>query len=266
MRSQTHPVPSLRNNTDWIEAPFWVWTEGETQRHRVFARQSKKTLHLSDGEKEFCVLPINPDMDACCAVEALRELAASGIRFRTRALTTTLYSRLLLADIFVHGIGGAKYDEMTDRIIHRLYGIVPPAFQVISATVRLPFTDQIEIASNQRTELTRQLRDLRYNPQSVPGVGDLAAIETLMREKQQLVAAEQSKHEGTFNHAANYERYLRLRQISVDIQRHTASQQADITRQLDELRHAAAMNALIQSREFSFGLFPESKLRPFLTT
>ena len=41
-------------------------------------------------------------------------LPSRGIRLRTRALTTTLFARYVLGDLFVHGIGGAKYDELGD--------------------------------------------------------------------------------------------------------------------------------------------------------
>ena len=39
---------------------------------------------------------------------------------RPRALTLTLFARLCVADFFIHGIGGGKYDEVTDRIIREL--------------------------------------------------------------------------------------------------------------------------------------------------
>ena len=32
----------------------------------------------------------------------------------------------VLSDLFIHGIGGAKYDELTDEIIRRFFGIEPP--------------------------------------------------------------------------------------------------------------------------------------------
>src|SRR5262249_2863990 len=46
--------------------------------------------------------------------------------------------RLFLADLFVHGIGGGKYDEITDELVRRFYGGEPPDFLVLSATLWLP--------------------------------------------------------------------------------------------------------------------------------
>ena len=49
-----------------------------------------------------------------------------------------MYARLFLCDLFIHGIGGGKYDEVTDNIIRRYYGVEPPAYLVLSATLHLP--------------------------------------------------------------------------------------------------------------------------------
>jgi hypothetical protein len=60
------------------------------------------------------------------------------IRLRPRAIVTTLVSRLLVADVFVHGIGGAAYDTITDDVVRRLIGSDPPRHAVVSGTLRLP--------------------------------------------------------------------------------------------------------------------------------
>jgi hypothetical protein len=114
IRSSTHPVPELKSGDGWLEAPFWVWRAGDRKRSRLMVQRNGHELRLSDGKDIFATLPLPEDGDACCAVEVLRTLPERGIRLRTRALTTTLFARLFLADLFVHGIGGSKYDEMTD--------------------------------------------------------------------------------------------------------------------------------------------------------
>ncbi len=123
VRSQTHPVPALAENDGWYEAPFWVWSEGDAKRLRVMAKACSREVRLSDGREIFARLPISAAGDVRAAVDVLKQLPERGIRFRTRALTTTLFARLCLADLFVHGIGGAKYDEMTDRLIARFFGL-----------------------------------------------------------------------------------------------------------------------------------------------
>ena len=60
--------------------------------------------------------------------------ARQGVKIRSRALVTTLWARLALSDLFLHGIGGAKYDQVTDRLIESFFDLAPPAIMVLSAT------------------------------------------------------------------------------------------------------------------------------------
>ena len=51
-----------------------------------------------------------------------------------------MFVRLLIADQFVHGIGGARYDQVADQIMSKHFGIEPPAFSVTTATLYFPGT------------------------------------------------------------------------------------------------------------------------------
>src|SRR5439155_1393714 len=69
-----------------------------------------------------------------------------------------------LADLFIHGIGGAKYDELTDEIARRFYGCEPPRYLILSATLLLPLR-AFPARPAEGQHLARELRDLHYNPQ-----------------------------------------------------------------------------------------------------
>src|SRR5207253_1004951 len=97
-----------------LEAPFWIWSTDDPRRHRLFVRQRGDELVLSTHAGIEATLSITPESDAQTAVAQLLALEERGIRIRTRALITTLAARLLLGDLFLHGIGGAKYDQVTD--------------------------------------------------------------------------------------------------------------------------------------------------------
>src|SRR5262249_59771978 len=108
-------------------------------RRPLFVRQLASTIELRAGgdDAPFAEIPLGPDREACCAVEQLLTLPARRIRLRTRALTTTMFARLVLGDLFVHGIGGAKYDELGDEIDRAFFGFEPPAFLTLSMTLWL---------------------------------------------------------------------------------------------------------------------------------
>ena len=127
---------------------------------------------------------------------AWRALVSDGVKVRPRALTTTLFLRLFVTDLFIHGIGGAKYDEVTDRIVRSFYGVEPPAYAAVSATLMLPWpfppAHQGDVAV-----LTRRLRDIEYNPQYflTEGAGGAGEVHDLIDEKHELVDFSPSNHE-----------------------------------------------------------------------
>ena len=128
IRSRHHPVPALGREGEWREAPFWVWRAELPRRRPLMVRQLARSMQLRvRGEAEpLMEIPLGPDREACCAVEQLQSLQARGVRLRTRALTTTMFARYLLGDLFIHGIGGAKYDELGDAVAGAFFAIEPP--------------------------------------------------------------------------------------------------------------------------------------------
>jgi hypothetical protein len=135
IRSTAHPVPNLGIDGEWTEVPFWIYSDNAPQRRGAWSRVVGDKLHISDrGEHSIELsLPITSDSPA----ELLSQCGAK-FKLRPRALATTMYARLFLSDLFIHGIGGAKYDELGDEITRRYFGIQPPELMVVSATALLP--------------------------------------------------------------------------------------------------------------------------------
>ncbi len=273
VRSRTHPVADLTVRDEWLEAPFWVWRSGDQERKRVYAKQLSREIVLSDGENEFCRFPLAPDMDACCAVEAMKELTSQGIHLRTRALTTTLFARLCLADLFVHGIGGAKYDEMTDRIISRFYKISPPDFLTLSATLHLPLGEAHQVAEEEARRLRMLLRDRVYNPQRYLDAPDQPDLQQLMREKQQLIdeqnrlnAESRSPQQRRNERRTNFLRFRRLQELNHQMADSTTRQFNMIREDLQRVEQRLQANAILQNREFAYCLYPADEIRAFMAS
>jgi hypothetical protein len=137
VRTPTRPMPDVAVFDEAVEAPFWLDHLGSGHRARpsVFDQDGSFVLKLNDGD-EFAFDP------AADAWEAAGRLAVwmrtHDVRLAPRALTLTTFFRLLLADNFVHGIGGGRYDQVTDRLIARHFHLPPPAFAVTTATLYLP--------------------------------------------------------------------------------------------------------------------------------
>ncbi|MDR3633299.1 MAG: hypothetical protein P4L84_05635 [Isosphaeraceae bacterium] len=255
IRSKHHPVPALGRRDDWLEAPFWVWRADAPRRRPLLARQLARTMLLRvDGEDEpFLEVPLAPDRDACCAIDQLLALPARGIRLRTRALTTTMFARLLLSDLFVHGIGGAKYDELGDEIVHEFFGITPPAYLTLSLTLWLDLgTDP---ATPERLHATeRALRDLTYNPDRNLGGQPPAAARRWIEAKHAAITRP------AVTHAERLEQFRVIRQCNEALQGGVAETRSQLEAERARIVSGLQRNALARSREYSFILHSRTRV------
>jgi hypothetical protein len=272
VRSRTHPVPELELNGDWLEAPFWVWRSGESRRKHVFARHSDSAILLSDGNSVFAELPLKDGLDPKPAVEILKTLPSQDVHLRSRALTTTLFARLCLGDLFVHGIGGAKYDEMTDRIISRFFAVMPPKFLTLSATLHLPFGQSYGVDQHDEKQHQHQLRDLHFNPQRhvCPEADDSA--DALVAQKRKLIDEQHaakttglSRRQRRQRSHINRRRFQQFRAINQQLASSVNRQRGIAEQKLQETHERLNANRILQDREFAVILFPPQRLRTFLT-
>jgi hypothetical protein len=249
IRSPNHPVPDLRRDGDWLEAPFWAWQTGQQHRARLFVRQVAGGWRLRAGADLWPDLPHDRPTERWC------QLRTDGFRIRTRALTTTLFARLCLADLFIHGIGGGKYDELTDTIIERFFGIQPPAYLVLTGTLQLPLPPFDATAEDEQAA-RRIVRDIYWNPQRhlPPEVDDCSdiAIAKLALARSQTVDSTST-------------RFRELRRLTERL-RPPVRNVYDAARQTaKDLSAQVKANEILRRRDYAFCLFPESSLRPFLT-
>lgn len=259
IRSKNHPVAALGRRGEWLEAPFWAWRRDEPRRRPLFIRQLARTMELRIGDEQapFLEIPLAPDREACCAVEALRDLPARGIRLRTRALTTTMFARLFVGDLFVHGIGGAKYDELGDEILRDFFRLEPPDFLTLSMTLHLGLPTSPYTPDRLRDQ-RRRLRDLDWQPERFldgePGVADLVA------EKRRLMG------ESPTTKSAKRERYRAFRAVNESLARLVGEgSRHDAADAVTDVASALRDDAVARSREYSVVLFDEGRIRPVMS-
>lgn len=243
IRTAAQPFPDLEVAGPRVEAPFWVVADGrrwplmvDTQAGRLWA-----------AGREVGPLPDDPDDEAFAAVP-----------MRPRALTLTAFARLLVADLFVHGIGGARYDVATDAIIRGFFGVEPPAYAVVTATLFLPLASEMASAyetasADQRQRLHRLLLDLQHNPDrflpSEPG-----PHQALVAEKWALIRA----LEGASGLTRRQRRTAtqRIREINAVLQVTVADRVAEARASLDALDHRQQEEDAAVFRGYPFLLFP----------
>jgi hypothetical protein len=209
---------------------------------------------LAPGEAPFWVRTATGRREKAIATSDVRSL-------RPRALTLTLFARVCLGDFFVHGIGGGKYDEVTDVIIRDYFGIDPPAYQVLSATLHLPLPG-FPAGEEDVRAAERRVRDLTWNPQRhlPPPAASRPDVAARVRDKNVLAAAEPP----TTDHTARKEWFHRLYDLTHQLRPFVADQIADSDTALARCRAEAHANTILRRRDYSWVLYPEETLRPFL--
>lgn len=186
VRSAGNPFPDLLIRPDGaVELPFWGLT-GSGVRRKLYARREGDQIVLENLEGRFATVPSAGGM---AAVEALQR---AGVDVRPRAVPLTAFHRLFVADLFIHGTGGARYDEVTDGLIRRYFHAEPPKLAVVSATIHLPLGD-LPVQPSALQALRDKLRDLVWNPQRYAweafGADDEtdAQLAELVGEKERLI-------------------------------------------------------------------------------
>jgi len=261
IRSTAHPAPDLAVEGEWHEAPFWIWTEEDPRRRHLFARRRGDDVILSDRHAQEVELPLPVEGDASRAVARLAELSDRGVKIRSRALITTLWARLVLGDLFLHGIGGAKYDQVTDALIARFFGLHPPGYLVVSATLYLPVEHRRTTADDLRA-VDWRLRELTFHPERhVPGessgtVDSRDDPQALIAQKRQWIATEPTPENAR-------RRFLELRRLNQALQPFVEADRRRLLDQQRQITHALRGEAVLSSREYAFCLFPEDVLRDF---
>jgi hypothetical protein len=180
------------------------------------------------------------------AAEQLANQISPNFKLRPRALLTTMYSRMILSDLFIHGIGGAKYDQLGDTIIRSYFMVTPPKFMVISATVKLPECPPTADVSR-IPELKRMLRDTRFQPERFAKEAGLD--NTLMKRKERLLRHRPPR-------GSRKQWHDELTSINETLSHSLEDKRAEIRLQLATQQKQSASAAILASREHPFCLFP----------
>ena len=258
VRGRQRPIPDLHCDVERLEVPFWAYHANESRR-RLFVEKTGDILRLF-AERESV---------GQVSVQALRRgevddtLGKLGDwHLRPRALTLTLWARLLLADLFIHGIGGAKYDRITDKIITDYYGLEPPQIACVSATLWVDLPGKRASGTMVR-EWRHQLRDLQYNPQRNLDL-DSELRSLAARREEAVTQASRLRTADPSDRSARRAAFEAIRGANQALLAARpgalAERQASIDAALDEL----GQDRIARSREYFFGLYSRSGLQQLL--
>lgn len=278
IRSSHHPVAALETSKEWLEAPLWMWTTDASYRRRPLVRRVGDEIEVTDRVNVTFRFPASGSDAPSKAVQILAEQAKRGVKIRSRALITTMYARLVLSDLFIHGIGGGKYDELTDLLIERFFHIKPPGYVVATATRRLPIAGIIASLTRQQpaevdgsgfdeATIRHKLWELKYHPERAIDIDAIPAGDAAQRarrmiaEKQSLTAVDV---EPLPPGASARARCHAIRALNEGLQEFVVPQREMWKARQAVAQQAERAQAILGSREYSAYLFPEDDVRNFL--
>lgn len=252
IRGSRHPLPDLRLAGDVVELPLWVSRQGSPRR-RLLVRCATGERVLLAEEEPLGAVGAKALSDAEQGAETLRA-ALGAYRVRPRAVALTMWARLVLADLFVHGIGGAAYDAITDTVIRDYFGMKAPAFVCVSATLwwrpDVPAPDRsAEVALWQRR------RRVLYNPQEwLNGYGP--ASEWVVRRREAAARSAYLARHRPEDHAARRAVFEEIRRCNAAMHSLRPDLLDDVDRQIEQVRRWRSRAEVLHRRDYFVGFYP----------
>jgi hypothetical protein len=247
-RNAAQPFPDLELSGELVELPFWHLAGG---RRTLWARTGERPALLVGGEVA-CDLSRDP-------AEAVELLLSSGVALAPKALALTLYTRALVADLFIHGVGGGRYDQVTDDVFRRYLGVEPPPFVVASMTMYLPLGAH-EVKDEEIEALSMALNRLRHNPDQMLDEVEFEAGEerahaaALAREKGELVVAIAAP--GADKKVIGG----RIREVNAELAELLAPIERDMRDELDQLLQLQGASGILTDRTYPFCFWDPSEV------
>lgn len=238
-RSAAQPFPDLRREGDRVELPVWHLGDG---RRAVWARVGPAPA-LMVGEQVVCEFPDG--------VDPVAAVLGSSLVPAPKALALTLFTRLFVADFFIHGTGGGRYDRVTDAVIRSYFGVEPPAFGIASMTMYLPLGARM-VRADEVEALAMALNRLKHNPDQMldevefDSGAEREQAEEAAAEKRRLVAAitEERADKKTLG--------VRIREVNESLAALLEPYEQRLREELDELRRLQEAGDILTDRTYPF--------------
>ncbi|HVT82775.1 MAG TPA: hypothetical protein VHM90_19210, partial [Phycisphaerae bacterium] len=235
IKSPQHPMPDLHRDParGIFELPFWI-TRPSQPRERLLLDASQPQPPIA--------------------------------QLRPRALSFTMFVRLFLADLFIHGIGGALYDQITDAILQELFQTVPP-YACVSAAWLLPLGQAYP--PEDLSALKWRRHHIEHNPQLA--INPFTALRTevaeLITERKHLIenlnASRPQPPARRADPATRHQRrawFMHLHAINAELHQKDARMLPNLDQQIADADGAMEQNKVLLWREWFFGLHARKSL------
>lgn len=254
IRSRANPLPDLKIVGNLVELPFWIWKAGG-ERGKCYILKDGEIIKITNGVD--VLVTLGKSEETANNISRLRALKEGQMKIRPRAITTTMFSRLFFSDVFIHGIGGAKYDTITDEIIKDFFGVDPPSFVTISSTLLLPF-DTFDLDIKTLQVLQHELTDMSYNPErytSKETQGDKEFVNRVNEKKGILKMMATGSKEEKRRYFNKIKELNKLNLVKLDTELRRKQEK------ISTINEMLAYNEVVKFREYPICIYPMKVLR-----
>lgn len=246
-RSAAQPFPDLGSDGELLELPFWTLSEGR-----------RSSLWIRPGPE--------PELHAAGSVVRLpSEVAAApgalaqGPAFAPKALSLTAYNRMFTADLLIHGVGGGRYDEVTDRLATRFYGVEPPRYVTASLTMYLPLGGHL-VSGDEVRRAEERLNRIEHNPDQLLAEADLG---TDLAERASGLAAVKARLVAAIARPGADKKTLgaEIRGVNAELSSLLAPMKERLQERVEELRGLAEASEVLTDRTYPFCLWSPQEVQ-----
>ena len=254
--SKANPLPDLMEKGFVVEIPFWMWKRDEPRKSLFASIANNNRISIICENKIVEHFDFDGRSRSTKNLEKLRMLISNGIKIRPKAIANTMYSRMFFSDLFIHGIGGAKYDLITDEIIREFFGAEPPEYATISATLHLPYKP-FDTSKEDVNALKQVIKDMGYNPDRYASdeIMEDAEMRSMVSEKKELIV--KVSHDTKEKHLT----FDRIKQINSLMREKISPLIKEKEKEMEDLEKKLIYNSIVTNRDYPFCLYPKLMLR-----
>jgi hypothetical protein len=249
---------AVDESTGRTELPFWLLSSYGTRASLYVLAEKRDEVGIYADSTQLGHLAPAGVQSARGHLKSVLEQSA--YRLRPKAVALTLFVRLFLADWFVHGVGGAVYEYVTDRIIENYFGIKGLGFGIATATVTLPLPGSDGVARDNIPDLRHRLQDAKHNPERhlEPSLLGTEPVRRLITTKKELIRQTKSD---SLPAQAKKSAWSSISEINQKLLEYTENMVGDLEKKIQILKKNELSNTVRDYREYFFGLFPAETLK-----
>jgi len=254
-----HPdnIHILKENNGRRELPFWlVSTKG--RRSSLYVKSNNKD-NIQFGTDKKSLGRLDAQQARQRENQLIQLLRKYDYRLRPKAVTLTLFTRLFLADWFIHGIGGAKYEDITNYVLEKYYKIKNLQFAVATTTMNLPLEVGERTLKDNPAELKQILRELQYNPERFIKNNSLKnkQVISLIPKKEKLIELAKNNDSSTED---KKKAWAEISKVNDNLRKFTEEAMSNIKKRITLSQSQKLSIQVLNYRKFFFGLFPRKSL------